>query len=240
MRKRLFVYIIVFAMTSIFFLHCSGDKQAPVGPTEEDPWEPFYHPELVEDTTRIWMTPQGDTLSIYPKALYARFYPWVTDTNQILALLEKHHLHLPARPTWRPSQYGETTYYDMWLCVPDNRRAEYHFTPYGRDDLDNFGADSLVEYCFAMFSEGMSAPNGRIILEFSENTPQARIDSLFDANGLRFMHVQPAAYRDHYTAFITRSAKRNVLDLACYLKRLPFVRECWVDFLIPLSAIRCE
>ncbi|MFH1943576.1 MAG: hypothetical protein ABIL68_15860 [bacterium] len=235
------VFIAVFiAFAGIFNMTCICDKSVPVELKEEeefwvDTWEPFIHPELVEDTTRVWMYPnpgtEGDTMKICPKLLYARFYPWVTDTNMIWQLLNQHNLFPFYNYIGTPSKESSSTFYALKLRVTDNRRAEYHFTPYGREGFYNFGADSLVEFAFFVFGDWCDTyPNGRMALKFQDNTPQSRIDSLFDSQGLRLRHIRHGEHR----VFITKRAKRNVIDLGHYLNHIPCIEECWVDFAHPI------
>lgn len=179
----------------------------------------------VEDTTRVYLWPiSRDTLRIYPPMIFARFYPWVQDTTQIKQLLDKHRLRL-----WRGRFDGIDQQLSAWLCVTDGRRAEYHFTPYGKEGYCNFGADSLVEYSFGVFNDGSMTPTGNIDFRIIDGTPQARIDSLFDANGLRFMYTVPDIPSGKwYRTLVTHRSEKNVLDLAYELRSVHFVR--FVDF----------
>ncbi|MDZ7261822.1 MAG: hypothetical protein ONB05_06930 [candidate division KSB1 bacterium] len=169
MRLKLFVFTIFsLALASIFFALCH--KEHPV-----EPQKPCIDDQPVEDTTRIYlrnvvdvdgMVVQVDTLPIYPPAVFARFYPWVKDTTKIRQLAEKHHLRLRTPPSSEDQQLTAI------LCVTDNRRAEYHFTPYGKEGFCNFGTDSLVEYAFGIFADGFAIPSGNIVFKFVEGTPQ--------------------------------------------------------------------
>lgn len=121
-----------------------------------------------------------------------------------------------------PSREGQRL--TAFLCVTDNRRAEYHFTPYGKKGFCNFGADSLVEYAFGVFADGYVWLPGFIVFKFVESTPQTRIDSLFDAKGLRFSHTNPDIPTGKlYTTFVTPQSKKNVLDLGNELNSVSFV-----------------
>jgi hypothetical protein len=229
MRIKIILYIILLVIISTT---CICNKSVPIEPEEEepwvDPWEPFIHPELVEDTNRVWINPNpgGDTMKICPKLLYARFYSLVTDTMKIWQLLNQHNLFPLDNCIGSPSKSGSSTFYELKLSVTDNRRAEYHFTPYGRENFYNFGADSLVEYAFGVFGKWEDVfPNGKIILKFYENTPPSEIDSLLDARGLMLRHIMYGEYR----VFITKQADRNVIDLGHYLKHVPVIEECWID-----------
>ena len=236
MMKRVEILAAVgLTMASLFFAVCIKDRSAPVEP--EEPWKPYDHPELAEDTTRVWLTTRGDTLHIYPKALVAYFYPWIQDTNEVWALLDKHHL----RPlTNRVSSLLKDR--KLTLCVTDDRRAEYHFTPYGRPDFENFGSDSLVEYAFGVFNKGYGYYNGTIMLRFEDHLSQTTIDSFFVANGLRFLYT----YQDYpsgtkYYTFITPRAPRNLLDLAIELLAHPLVLKCSTGYTCFLNyQIICE
>ena len=186
-----------------------------------DPDKPCIDDQPVEDTTRVWLLPLSrDTLWIYPKMVFARFYPWVQDSAKIVQLLEKHHLEL-----FRDKLFGLDQQLAAWLCVTDDRRAEYHFTPYGKENFCNFGADSLVEYAFGVFDNGRTTPNGRIDFRFEDGTTQTLIDSLFEVNGLRFLYTRPDFPSGKwYRTLITHKADKNILDLAFELQSIPFAR----------------
>lgn len=183
--------------------------------------------QLAEDTTRFYVHlkvgPDGtvvkvDTLPIYPKAIFARFYPWVKDTTKIKQLAEKHRLRLAVSPSSIDQQLTAI------LCATDERRAEFHFTPYGKEGFCNFGADSLVEYAFGIFADGWIIPSGNIVFKFIDGTPQAKIDSLFNAKGLRFLYTTPdiPSGKRHWTVVTPRS-KKNVLDLGYEFHFVPFI-----------------
>lgn len=106
-----------------------------------------------------------------------------------------------------------------------NGSAEYHFTPYGKEGFCNFGADSLVEYAFGLFSNGWVFPDGTIIFTFAEGTPPTRIDSLFAANGLQLLrqHTDFTSGKIWYTTLVTPRSKKNVLDLGYELQAISFV-----------------
>jgi hypothetical protein len=185
---------------------------------------PCIDNQPVEDTTRVYLFPLSrDTLRIFPKMVFARFYPWVKDTTKIMQLLEKYHLRLHGSLDGLDQQLA------AWLCITNGRRAEYYFTPYGKEDFCNFGADSLVEYSFGVFNNGRATPSGNIDFRFVDDTPQARIDSLFAANGLRFLFTSPDFPTGKwYRTLVTPRAKKNAIDLAYELQSVPFAR--FVDF----------
>ena len=193
-----------------------------------EPEIPCINDQPVEDTTRVYtrciVDVNGniikvDTLhNIHTKAVFARFYPWVTDTSKIKLLAQEHNLQLYEGPSSLDQQLVAI------LCVIDDRRTEYHFTPYGKQGFCNFGADSLVEYAFATFGDGWVVPSGNIIFKFVDGTPQTRIDSLFDANGLRLLRITPDyPTGKRYWTLVTPRSKKNVLDLGYELNFVPFV-----------------
>ena len=166
----------------------------------------------VEDTTRVYLRPRsGDTLHLCPDLLYARFYPWASsDTNKILQLLEKYDLER----VYNYFSYGFENHIGAKLKI-NKKRAEYYFTPYGKENFCNFGADSLVEYAFGIFDYGNLTTNGEIRFIFKENIAQTKIDSFFNAHRLRFLYTTPdyPSGGKQYYALITPYAKKNVLDL---------------------------
>lgn len=206
--------------------------------------QPCIKDRPVEDTTRVYIHlkvgPDGsvvkvDTLEIYPKAVFARFYPGVKDTTKIRQLAEKHNLRLLIPPESMDQQLTAI------LCVTDERRAEYHFTPYGKEGFCNFGADSLVEYAFGVFGDGYILPTGNIVFKFVEGTPQAKIDSLLEANGLRLLGISPDILGGKlYSTLVTPRAKKNVLDLGNELHFVPFVVYASVEIGTGGMPIRCN
>jgi hypothetical protein len=190
---------------------------------------PCIDNKLAEDTTRIYIRyivdvdgtiVKVDTLPIYPKIIFARFYPWVKDTTQINRLLQKHHLRVAPRGGFSSIDQQLTAF----LCMTDGRRAEYHFTPYGKEGFCNFGADSLVEYAFGVFADGYATIDGTLIFKFVDGTPQARIDSLFNINGLRLLHTAPDMPTGKiYVTLVSPRSKRNALDLVHELQSLSFI-----------------
>ena len=210
----------------------------------DEPENYIYKNEPVEDTTRIYTKYvidvdgtilRTDTMAIYSNAVHARFYPWVTDTIKIKELLKKHNL----RPVHELNV--SNNFIEADLCVTDNRRAEYHFTPYGKEGFRNFGADSLVEYAFAVFGDGWLIPSGKMVFKFTNETTQTRIDSLFEENGLRLLRISPDyPSGSRYWALITPKSKKNVLDLWIDLQDMPFIIYSIVDIGISYSGINCD
>jgi len=126
-------------------LLADGDGPDKPGDGHDEPFE-CLRDRLDIDTTRSYVYPMShDTLTIYPKAVFARFYPWVKDTAAIVAHAERHNLRL------LKGLFGLDRQLAGVFCVADGRRAEHHFTPWGKQSWDNFGADSLVELCFGIF-----------------------------------------------------------------------------------------
>lgn len=220
MRKSIRATLFM-SLLSIFFILCIRNKSFPV-----EPKETIITNGPVEDTTRIYLKKvvdldgtviKIDTMKIYPKAVFVRFNPGVSDTVKIKNLLRKFNLRIYSIMIDPPHQV------EAVLCVTDNRRAEYHFTPYGKEGFNNFGADSLVEYAFGVFGYGYIVPKGEIFLSFKEGTPETRIDSLIVANGLRLISSTNEWGIKYYMTLITPRARKNVLDLAYELQPIPFV-----------------
>lgn len=188
------------------------------------------------DTTRVYLFPLSrDTLTIYPKAIFARFYPWVSDTSLIVALAARHNLRLLRNLFMLDGQLAGV------FCVTDGRRAEYHFTPWGKQPWNNFGADSLVEHCFGIFDSGYHIPYGTIVFRFVDGIPSSTIDSLLVANGLRFLYTRPDyPTGELFTTLVTPRAVNNPLDLACKLQSLLFVRYINAEIASAMSPVRCE
>lgn len=205
---------------------------------------PCINNKPVEDTNRVYthlkLATDGsvvkvDTLKIVPNLLFVRLYPWVDDTAKILQLIAKHDL----KPSGAISSLDQQLI--AFLCVGPTQRAEYKFTPYGRNDFCNFGADTLVEYAFGVFSYGYVFPDGSITFKFVDGTPLERIDSLFVANGLRLLHTAPdVPTGTRYVTLVTPQSRRNVLDLGNTLRSVPFVVLAKVNLGISTIAPPCD
>ena len=230
-HKNIFIVAVILSFSVISFILCIRNKSSPLEPTE-----PCIKDQPVEDTTRIYLHPYTrDTLTIYKKAVFARFYPWVKDTALIRQTVEKYNLRLYQKPDILDQQYAAV------LCVADNRRAEYHFTPYGKEGFCNFGTDSLVEYAFGVFGDGWGYPSGNIIFKFYDDTPQSRIDSLFEANGLRLLYIHPDfPTGKNYWTIVTPKAPKNVLDLGYEMSLVPFVVRAGTDICTGGARINCD
>lgn len=223
-RKKFLHHQIVILMLGIaillLFLLCS--QKQPM-----EPEKPCINDQPVEDTTRVYFHPTTlDTIYLEPYQLYVKFNPTATDTNLLNALLKKYNLYNRYNKIGR---VGEQ--YEAYL-EPKNKRAEYFFTPYGKKNFCNFGSDSLVEYSFGLFwskNSGSFHPDGRITFKFHDGTSEAKIDSFFMANGLRFWYKRPDIPAGiKYTTCILPAAPKNVIDLGLELKNVQFVDRCIV------------
>jgi len=234
--------MIIFLGIAVFFLVLYSTQCIREYGTES---MPCIHDEPVEDTTRTYLhlkmkldgtIMETDTLHIYPRAIFVRFYPWVRDTAKIIQLAKKYQLRLSGKISSVDKQLTAI------FCVPKGKRGEYYFTPYGRDNFCNFGADSLVEYSFGIFEYGCIFPAGDILFKFKDGTSQARIDSLFEASGLRLFWARDDLIFGGrlYRAIITPKAKKNVLDLGYELQFLDCVIFAEVELGIALKPVRCE
>lgn len=235
---RVVNFTIRFVLLAGWILVSGCSDNGPVNPDTIDPDSGCITDEPVEDTTRVYLWPiitARDTLSIYPKAVFARFYPTVTDTSKIKQVLKKFNLRVLDRFFMIDQQLA------AFLCVTDGRRAEYHFTPYGKEGFCNFGADPLVEYAFGMFDNGHSWPLGDIVFRFIDGTPEERIDSLFNANGLRFLRTVPDFPSGNlYVTLVTPRSSKNVLDLGYELQFLPFAQYVSAEIAFSTVGISCD
>jgi len=228
-QRRIFKYkFLVFILGGgILFLLLLCSQKQPM-----EPEKPCINDQPVEDTTRVYLRPiSRDTLYLFPDRLYVRFYPWVSDTNKILQLLEKYQL----QRVYNYFTHGFENHIAAELKITKNR-AEYYFTPYGKEGFCNFGTDSLVEYSFGIFySHIRLTPTGEIEFKFPESISESQIDSFFNAHGLRFLYTlpdYPSGIR--YTALITPKAQKNVLDLGYDLQSDPLIDICSVLMATPM------
>jgi len=223
--------ILILLFVNVFLGNSDCKREAPMQPEK-----PCIDDQPVEDTTRVYLWPLSrDTLRIHPKMIYARFYPWVTDTSQMRLVAEKYNLRF-----WKPPS-TDSGQFSAWLCITDGRRPEYYFTPYGKEGFCNFGADSLVEYAFGVFDEGTTTPTGHIIFTFADSIPEARIDSLIQAHNLRFLFIHPDfPSGKRYWTLVTPQTEKNVLDLTFELQSVPFARFVNFDFWTGPNKKKCD
>ena len=221
MRNKTIILLTIFLGVALFFLQQCKKEQTT------EPETGCIDDQPVEDTTRVYLHPASlDTIYLEPYLLYVKFNPSVADTNLINSLLEKYDLH---------NRYNEIgrigNQYEAFLET-NNKRAEYFFTPYGKDNFCNFGADSLVEYSFGLFwskNSGSFYPSGQITFKFNDATSEAKIDSFFNVNGLRFVITYPHYPTGiEYKTCILPTAPKNVIDLGHELKNVQFVEHCIV------------
>ena len=229
--RNIFIITAMTIFSIISFILCIGNRSSPLKPVET-----CIKDQPVEDTTRVWLHPlTRDTMEIYTKAVFARFYPWVTDTSKIRRLADKHNLRIYMGTEVISNQLSAV------LCVTDEKRAEYHFTPYGKEGFCNFGADSLVEYAFGIFENGVIYPTGNIIFKFLDGTSETIIDSLFDANGLRLLYkFNDYPTGETYWTLVTPLSPKNILDLGYDLQSLLFLDYAGVEFCTGGVRIDCD
>lgn len=216
-------------MTLSFIINCQHE-------TSLQPELSCIDDQPVLDTTYVYLSPlTKDTLLIAPEFLFVRFQPWLTDTSRISQLLKKHKLE-PINPLSSIDQQIIAE-----LCITDNRRSEYYFTPYGKEDFCNFGADSLVEYAFAVFFDGFVVYTGALIFQFEDSVSQVEIDSLFETNGLRLLRTTPNFPTGTlYRTLITPKSPKNILELASELQSIPYINHVIAEVPSRMKGLRCE
>ena len=174
---------------------------------------PCFDDRPAEDTTRVYQSANsGAILELVPSLIIARFDTSIKDSMEILDLISKYGL----------KQASEGMVYGLdglgWsgiFCSTVGLRAEYYFTPYGKDNFCNFGADPLVDYSFGVFDGTTTLIFGRVGILFLNGTPEATALSLIESYGLRFLRRSSALTGDDpgYSTIITKKSKKNVLDL---------------------------
>ena len=179
---------------------------------------PCFDDRPAEDTTRVYLRPvSGSILELVPSLVFARFDTSIKDSLEVLEFISKYGLKVAseeiinglAAPGW--SGFFSSTV---------GLRAEYYFTPYGKDNFCNFGADPLVDYAFGVFNSGYIRVSGTITIAFLNGTPEAIADSLIKSNGLRLLRRSLSLPGDdfNYKTVLTKSSKKNVLDLGIKLE----------------------
>ena len=124
---------------------------------------PCFDDRPAEDTTRVYFMPiSGDTIILDPSLIYVRFDPSIQDTTIIDSLLQKYGLKVSSTGLGPLDGEGLSGV----LCPTNGLRAEYFFTPYGKDNFCNFGADPLVEYSFGIIKSDGSIIFGSISFIF--------------------------------------------------------------------------
>ncbi len=162
----------------------------------------------VEDTSKVYIYGSNE-IPIYNKSVWARFSKEITDTLEILPLLQKYKL--------KANNFKKEPISNQWtatLCIMDNALPQCHFTPWGNLNIENFGSSELVDYCFAVVNEGYTVFNGIIYFQFSEGTTNEQIESMYAENGLIAFYQSSSLYY----AFITRKSKKNPFDLWISMK----------------------
>ena len=171
-----------------------------------------------EDTARVYIHPEsGRILELDPFLVFARFDTSIKDSIDVLELISKYGLKVASEgianglnaPGW-----------SGYFCSTVGLRAEYYFTPYGRDNFCNFGADPLVDYSFGVFDGGSSIVIGTIGIFFLNGTPEATAHNLIESYDLRFLRrISPLQGDDFgYETILTKKSKKNVLDLGTDLE----------------------
>lgn len=181
-----------------------------------------FNDRPAEDTTRVYFRPiSGDTLILDPSLIFVRFDPSIHDTTIIDSLLQKYGLKVSSTGLRRLDGEG-------WagvLCPTKGLRAEYFFTPYGKDNFCNFGADPLVEYSFGIIKSNGSIIFGSIDFIFFPGLSESEIFELFNSYGLRFIikSIRVKGREPVYRTIVTRKAKKNALDLSRQLEDNPLI-----------------
>ena len=180
---------------------------------------PCFDDRPAEDTTRVYQSANsGAILELVPSLIIARFDTSIKDSMEILDLISKYGLKLASIGI----VYGlDGLGWAGFLCSTVGLRAEYYFTPYGKDNFCNFGADPLVDYSFGVFDGTLTRIYGRVSILFLNGTPEATALSLIESYGLRFLRRTnlKVGHDPGYFTIITKKSKKNVLDLGFDLKK---------------------
>jgi len=124
----------------------------------------------IDDTTRSYVFWDGSTRQLNPSYVDVRFAPGVTD-SAALAIADRYGL----KPRTK-AIFGGIRFYVF--CVPEGKRAEEFFTPYGKPHIQNFGTEPLVDAAFAVFENGLFSYTDEFIVEFDSTVTRAAIDSI--------------------------------------------------------------
>jgi len=111
------------------------------------------------------------------------------------------------------------------FCVPEGKRAEQFFTPYGKPHIQNFGTEPLVDAAFAVFENGLYAYDSRFIVQFDSTVTRAAIDSI---NALYRVIVDTTfvvADQLWYMLRVTKQSPYSSFDMANLYHCLPEVRD---------------
>ena len=198
----------VFHITSVtllaFIFVQLSCKDKAIDPPEGPPTKagcPFVHVE-VDDTTREYKSRGGTIYNLNTSYVFARFTKETTDTVAVALA----------------NQYGLKRKFHaagVWVfCVPEGRRAEEYFTPYGKPEKQTFGSDSLVEVAYAIFENGSFGYVDELIVEFDSTITQTSIDSINAIYNVVLNHSYMIGDRTFYNLRVTKNSSYGSFDMA--------------------------
>jgi hypothetical protein len=114
----------------------------------------------------------------------------------------------------------------VWVfCVPEGKRAEQFFTPYGKAQVQSFGSEPLVEVAYGIFYDGSFGYLDDFIVEFDSLVTRSAIDSI---NSLYHVVIDTTfviAERLWYVLLVTKQSPYSSFDMSNFYHCLPEVRD---------------
>lgn len=175
---------------------------------------PCFDNRPTEDSTKKYMSGTYEQIMTQHQIL-VRFDSSLKDTTEIYDLLKKYNLKV-AKTWWGSSTlYEYRNNYEAILCIGDGRKAAYYFTPFGKENFCNFGAEPKVEYAWALFASGKQFHTGEIIIKFKFSVTQKVINEFYERYGLRYRYTGST---NHQIVALTKASPFNPYDMVPYLK----------------------
>ncbi|MBC8344899.1 MAG: hypothetical protein ISR89_09130 [Candidatus Marinimicrobia bacterium] len=205
-------------------------------------WLPCFDDRPTEDTTRQYVSTKigfdNDYRVLQPVNLnyfYVRFDTSVTDTKRIDSLIHEYNLTFAVNSSGGGEYiyFSERDhYYYTILCVPEGKRPEIYFTPYGKKNFCNFGSEPMVDYSFAVFGDGVAGIFGDLLFTFNDSVTHETIYKFFDQYGLRLIYFDKSTsdlWKDLWVVLVTPKSPMNIMDLMEYIKREDIINQAKIS-----------
>ena len=173
---------------------------------------PCFDDRPTEDTTRKY-NPDGYEWLMDQNIFYVRFDSSLKDTSELYQFLDKYNLGIAKNPFGSSTLGYYRNNFEAVLCIKDGLRPEYYFTPFGKENYCNFGAESNVEYAWAIFN-GPPIFLGQLIIKFQDDINEDIMHDFYKRYGLRHMYTDATNFQ---IVTLTKKSPKNTYDLFRYL-----------------------
>ncbi|MDP2883793.1 MAG: hypothetical protein Q8P51_02075 [Ignavibacteria bacterium] len=172
---------------------------------------PFKHVEA-DDTTREYKTWDGTVYELSRSYVFARFVEGTAD-SVAFAIASNYGLR-------RRFHAG-----GVWVfCVPEGRRAEEFFTPYGKPKNQTFGNEELVDVAYAVFQDGLFGYLDELLVQFDSTVARTQIDSINSLYSVVVNRTFAIAERPWYNLRLTKKSPYACFDMIHLYHCLPEVQ----------------